>query len=99
MICFCCGAEYDETARETVIDVIFHADDPEATEEKEVEISHTKSIRFGGKVLKLCPACTRACTIGIVLNGDNMSLVEELEFEEDEQNADISEDKPQDETV
>ena len=54
---------------------------------------------MGGKTLKLCPTCTRACAIGITLNSQNLRLTEDLEFEEDEQDADISEDKPQDETV
>lgn len=83
MICFCCGAEYDETAREPVIDMIAMPDGDEPETAKEIDVIHTKSVRFGGKVLKLCPTCTRACAIGIAITSDNLSLIEEVEYEED----------------
>lgn len=95
MICFGCGDEYDPNTRETVIELVSVPDDPE---EEETTVN-TKKLRMFGKTLKLCPACTRACAIGITLNSQNLWLTEDLEFEEDEQDADISEDKPQDETV
>lgn len=95
MICFGCGEEYDPNVRETVIGLVSVPDDPE---EEETTVN-TKKIRMGGKTLKLCPACTRACAIGITLNSQNLRLTEDLEFEEDEQDTDISEDKPQDETA
>ena len=95
MVCFGCGDEYDPNARETVIELVSV---PGYTEEEGTP-ANTKKIRIGGKTLKLCPACTRACAIGIALNSQNLRLTEDLEFEEDEQDADISEDKPQDETV
>jgi len=95
MICFGCGEEYDPNVRETVIELVSVPDDPE---EEETPVN-TKKLRMFGKTLKLCPACTRACAIGITLNSQNLRLTEDLEFEEDEQDADISEDKPQDETV
>ena len=83
MICFCCGAEYDETAREPVIDMIAVPDGVEPETAKEVDVIHTQCIRFEGKVLKLCPACTRACAIGIAITSDNLSLMEEVEYEEE----------------
>lgn len=95
MICFGCGEEYDPNVRETVIELVSVPDDPE----EEDTAVNTKAIRMDGRTLKLCPACTRACAIGITLNSRNLRLTEDLEFEEDEQDADISEDKPQDETV
>lgn len=95
MICFGCGEEYDPNVRETVIELVSAPDDPE----EEDTAVNTKAIRMDGRTLKLCPACTRACAIGITLNSQNLRLTEDLEFEEDEQDADISEDKPQDETV
>ena len=94
MICFGCGEEYDPNARETVIELVSVPDDPYG----EPPVVDVKSIRFG-KTLKLCPACTRACAIGIAITSDNLALTKELEFEEDEQDADLSEDKPEDETV
>ena len=84
MICFCCGAEYDETARETVIDIFFPTEDAEAGEGDGVDVAHIKHVTFGGKVLKLCPSCTKACATGFVLTSDRMYLADGLEFEEDE---------------
>lgn len=94
MICFGCGDEYDPNARTVVIELASMPDNPE----EERPVVDVKSIRFG-KTLKLCPACTRACAIGIAITSGNLSLTEEVEFEEDEQDADLSEDKPQDEAV
>ena len=83
MICFCCGSEYDETARESVIDLVAVPKEADPETAKEVDVIHTQCIRFEGKVLKLCPACTRACAIGIAITSDNLSLIEEVEYEED----------------
>lgn len=74
MICFLCGAEYDNTNR-TPVAVVKTEDDIKT------DISF---IRGGnGKVLRLCPSCTRAAVFGNMMNGGDLTWCGEVGYEEE----------------
>ena len=90
MICFCCGSDYDEKNRDPVVDLM---EEHEGSDE-DATVIHVTKIHYAGSTLKLCPACTRACAIGIALNSQNLQFMEDLEFEDDEPVADLSQGEP-----
>ena len=76
--CFLCGAKYNPENREavTVIDLA-DGDDPFGV----------SCVRIGGRVLRLCPACVKAATFGVIIAsaGDENPARwggEEVEYEE-----------------
>ena len=78
--CFLCGSRYNPEKREPVVYLL------EAGNEEPVGI---KQVGFGDRVLKLCPACVKAFTLGSYftqLGNENSFLwTEDIEYEEDAQ--------------
>lgn len=84
MKCFLCGTEYDPGDRYPVAMVSSpNSEDPSPDP---VPVKYVQM--HDGRILKLCPACTRAVTLGITLNSDNLLWDMEIEFEETEADSD-----------